>query len=745
MKNSKFRRKMLSIGILLAAFFYSSASFAAPITITTPDPLANGTIGVSYTHTFTATGDLAGAVWQINPGDVGALTALGLSFNAATQTLSGSPTLSTPPTGLSFRVDVANGSGGADEKNFIIIINRIPLDLMLVLDMSGSMGFSFDATNFSAPVGQRRWDGLVTGVSVMVSNLNNPANLLEKDRIGLRYFQTSVFTPPSAPFNAGLVPMNGANLSLLNTEVASRGPGTNTALGDGILAGKGILLPGTAGNRKAMIVFSDGVQNSGDQVRTAGDNMYKQTMSGADLSKSGTDVYPINTICLGSSGDNPTLMQGIATSNGPGEYFNSLTGDNNDFIMNSFLGSIQHILSGSSPAYVDVRSGQFKSDSASRTMSLKESFTVNKSVSSVFVALAAANRLEPFIKSVMKDGVELIQFVHSSNGSGYRSFYINFPLASLPAERPEGEWVITAVTGAGSAGTGTAMPPSYTISMTVEDHLNHLSFSLSGNDLKVGDSLHPAVSIKRGASSLGTATVQAIVLKPGDDINDLLARSNVSFTNPPGDSSTPNIGKLAELLKDSAFLAKIKASNRLVNLTYDAGTQSYTGSFSDLGVTGVYRLIYTVTNSDTNGVMNRYYLKSFNVRFKDVDLGASNVAVMIDSLTHNAIIGFRPISSTGKYIGPGWGSSIGLAAPGLSIQRVEDLGDGTYKLHLSGPLSGNGVLTIANDTVYSGALGDITKGNSGGGTGGVFSHWWFWLLLLLVLLLIIWGLRKKNP
>jgi hypothetical protein len=143
--------------------------------------------------------------------------------------------------------------------------------------------------------------------------------------------------------------------------------------------------------------------------------------------------------------------------------------------------------------------------------------------------------------------------------------------------------------------------------------------------------------------------------------------------------------------------------------------------------------------------MNRYYVKSFNVRFKDVDLGASGVSVVIDSLTHNAIIIFRPISSTGKYIGSGWGSSIGLQAQtaGLKIDRIEDLGDGTYKLHLNGPLAGDGVLTIANDTAYTGNLGDITKGNSGG--GGVFGHWWFWALLILILLLIVWASRKKNP
>jgi hypothetical protein len=624
----------------------------------------------------------------------------------------------------------------------MLVILRTPIDLMVVLDKSGSMGYSFDGTNLSAMSPNRRWDGLVTSVGVMAASIGTP---VPNDLIGLRYFESGV-TLPAAPFNLGLVSMP-ANLSLLNGEVSGKGPGSNTALGDGILAGKTLLLAESINTTKEMIVFSDGMQNSGDQVQETGPNAYKKTTSGVDLSGSG---IIINTICLGSSGDNPTLMENIALNNGGGEYFNSQVNDDGTIIQGFFQTAIQNILSGNTPEYVDVRAGQFKADSG-KALQLQESFTVNKSVNSVLIVLAADDRLKPVITSVKKDGQELIQYASSSNGPGYRTLAVKFPMTYLPAVKPDGQWVITA-TGGGAATTpgisvnaGGGTPSlKYNISLTVDDHLNHLQYSLNRN-LKVGDTLHPAISINRLATPLGTATVQAIVLKPGDDINDLIARSNVQYTSPSGDSSTPDVGKLSELMKDSAFLAKIKAANKLVTLTYDPGAQTYTGNYPELDVAGVYRVIYNITNSDTNGVMNRYYLKSFNVRFKDVDLGASNVSVVIDSLTHNAIIIFRPISSTGKYIGSGWGSSIGLQAQtaGLKIDRIEDLGDGTYKLHLNGPLAGDGVLTIANDTVYTGALGDITKGNSGGGS--VFGHWWFWALLILILLLIIWASRKKQP
>ena len=741
--------KMLFIGIFSALF--SLASFAGTITIT-PSSTIPGTVGVFYTVHFTVNStdpaDLTNPVWKINPSDVGRMHGYGLDFDVATQTLSGTPTLATSPID-SLHIDFVNLDNSANlEYSFVFTINRRAIDLVLVLDKSGSMSSSYDGTNPSAPSGHQRWDGLVTGVDVIASLLSGTVPTFPADKIGLRYFESTVPATGSV-YNGGVIPMTGPFLDSLTANVGRNKPGTNTALGDGIVEGRKIQLPGTAGNRKAMIVFSDGLQNSGDLVQTSGGDAYKKTVAGHNLSKddmvSDTAVTTISTICLNISGDNPVTMEAIADSNGPGEYTNGTAFDNNTFTTTSFLGTMQSILSGSSPQYVDVRSGQFRADSGKQA-SLKDTFTVNKSVSSIFVALAASNGQ---ITSVVKDGQELIQYIKKSSGPGYQAVSVNFPLTYFPALKPEGQWIITAVNGfTGSIGVaGGTVSPDYTISMTVEDRLNHVSYSLN-RGLKVGDTLHAAVSIRRSLTPLSTATVQALVVKPGDDINDLIARADVKYTVTPGDSSTPNVYKLAELLKDSAFLAKIKGLNRLVSLTYDPGTKTYTGSYPELDIAGVYRVIYTVTNSDTNGVINRYYMKSFNVRFKDVDLAASNVSVTIDSLTQNAVIIFRPVSSTGKFIGSGWGGSIGLQAQtaGLKIQRVEDLGDGTYKLHLSGPLSGDGVLTISKDTVYSGNLGDITKGGGGGnGGGGVFHHWWFWALLILILLLIIWASRKKQP
>lgn len=98
---------------LLALLFQSAACLADPITIDTGNKPPDGTQGTPYTFCFTATGDLAGATWKINPADA---LPPGLVLSTA-GCISGTPTASGAYT---FRVDVINSSGNGDEQTFTI-------------------------------------------------------------------------------------------------------------------------------------------------------------------------------------------------------------------------------------------------------------------------------------------------------------------------------------------------------------------------------------------------------------------------------------------------------------------------------------------------------------------------------------------------------------------------------------------------------------------------------------------------
>ncbi|MGN6531226.1 MAG: Ig-like domain repeat protein [Ginsengibacter sp.] len=113
LKNMRFRGIWKIHVFLLALLFHSAMSFADPITIDTGNKPPDGKQGTPYSFCFTATGDLVGATWKINPADA---LPPGLVLSTA-GCISGTPTAAGTYT---FRVDVINSSGNGDEETFTI-------------------------------------------------------------------------------------------------------------------------------------------------------------------------------------------------------------------------------------------------------------------------------------------------------------------------------------------------------------------------------------------------------------------------------------------------------------------------------------------------------------------------------------------------------------------------------------------------------------------------------------------------
>src|SRR5882757_8390851 len=170
MKNTELRRRKNSL--FIAAFFvllsYSPFAFEDPITFVTPAgslPDGSAVPPAPYGFQLVVTGNTAGESFQLKMG-FGLLPG-GLVLDPGSGLIHGTPDPATAGKDFGFTVQVSNNTSGFDERAFVIHIIRLPIDLMIVLDKSGSMSSSFDGSNGSAPVGSRRWDGLATGVGVM--------------------------------------------------------------------------------------------------------------------------------------------------------------------------------------------------------------------------------------------------------------------------------------------------------------------------------------------------------------------------------------------------------------------------------------------------------------------------------------------------------------------------------------------------------------------------------------------------
>jgi len=702
----------------------------------------------------------------------GAATPPNFTAGNATAQITLTPDATTPvgfPINFRIRVTTEGAGPGFEtgQRDYQINILRKPVDIALVLDRSGSMAWSLDGANFSPPPGESRWELLKQGVDIMANHLEMLA--ATDDQIAVRMFANAdAVLPSAAPFNAAApVPMNPANLAALDKVSGSLWTGSGltplggTPLGNGILAGRDqLLLPAIVGNNhtKAMIVFSDGEQNTGNQqVKTTMPDAYTKTILNETLrGNPPNNIIKIYTVNLGFSGIAPDMMQKIGEENGGSFLNNGISGTVSDintyFMSMAFTNAVTDILAGNSPQFIDFRTSVFPATPAGAPVS-SESFVVNKGASTLIVTLLGTKtRYEPHFTSITKDGKELIQYVKQRSKDGYLSFSIKFPVPGLPNIGSEGEWIVKTALG---ANPGKSFP--YGMMIIADDHGLKPTYSLGAKNIKVGQTIQPKVTLRYRGKSLDNAKVEVWIVKPGDDINDLVARSKTKFEPQPGDSSSPGAAKLAELMKDSSFVKRIMNQQGSITLTYDKTAEAYTGTFNDLKVAGVYQAIYRISGKDTAlGTIERFRQESFYVRFPDIDPKNTKIGVSTDP-NGNSVITFIPQTSQGRLIGSGWASTITLDESSARIINIVDKGDGSYEIHVKGKVAEPVKISVAGEPAYTPKTKLTADADCNDPNAGFLTRvkcwlismglpgWIIWLILaVLAGVLVLLGKKKKK-
>lgn len=657
--------------------------------------------------------------------DLATFTAVsGITINIASQiTFTGS--IDAAAAGLTFKITV-RVTDGPDicDRTFSFDVARKPIDLVLVLDKSGSMTTLMD--------GQPRWDRLKSGVSQFFTNYQ-PGLLASGDQVGIRMFSNTDAAPVNSPFNVNTLVAVNPSTALANI-LNGDSPGGGTAMGKGLQSGYNLLFPGGPdnGHKKSIILFTDGEQNvSPHVVAMAGSN---PTVSGVDMTHG--DEVEIHTIGLGVAGAaSQTLFNTANESGGVSNIVNLAAAP--DLNLNMYLDNIsQELLSGSSPQYVDVRRDKFKLTGNSYGCS--ESFIASKYIDKILINLITDSKNSARINEVDNGGKKLnlndTSYVRSISGNGFQTLIIRVSQVAkkIAGFKSEGTWTVR-VTGKMTS------PAPYILSFTVDDHNAKMNGSIdSQQEIIAGNPLPVSISLTGQGLPISGATAMAILAKPGEDLGDLLARTSadLDYSEAP-DADNPGTQKYLELLKDSLFVKKLLGSKQSVNLVYDATTETYKGQLAGLDLSGVYNVAYTVSVNDaTLGEIRRYGEESIYVRFPDVDLAASDVAFTAAT----GILTFRPIASNGRYIGPGWANAIKVDSSSAQIQTIVDHGDGRYTVTIQGA-DAYGKLSLGGFAVYRGTLADIAEGPK----DQIWKKWWFWLIVIIILIILIRVLKKKNP
>lgn len=636
----------------------------------------------------------------------------------------------------------------------LLVTVRNPIDYSLILDKSGSMSTIMANPNVS------RMDALKKGVSIMATKLAEFGT--EYDSIGIRFFDYDSVLPASPTLKGSLVPLTNTNLSIIQSTVNDTNAGGNTALGHGMRAGRNQLLnaPAVKGHTKVMFVFSDGEQNSGNLVNPA--NPRFLTTGNIDLRGTypTTDTITTYTVCLGVVGDYPHLMAAIADSN-PNRYL-ILENFDSEFPAKIEAGldaMVNKILKGNSPQFVGIRNKDYAQSGADYVF--KEQFVVNKGVHKVFISMVSQPIGRDTITSLTLNGTNVLPYAVKRYGQGYRTFVVNFPLASNPVLTPDGTWEISGMVrdysvppiGVSHGAAPAAVKPHYYLSFTVDDHQVHLDYSVGGKSFTTGQTLHPAVKLTRNGAVIKNATIKVGVFAPGVDFGDFIARAGGTYAAPQtGDPGSPGLQKLQELMQDTANASKFRAKENEITLVYDPATETYKGDFNQLNVSGVYQVLYSVMAEDSvEGNIQRFEQNSVMVTHSGVDLSQSGVSILQNN-AGQTVITFRPATSTGIFWGPGWAGGIGVNFPGAAIDSVIDLGDGTYKVFVKGKLEGSGSITIGGISVFNGNASALGCYNNQAGWWSKLVCWllslglpaWTVWVILFIILLLLWLIFRKK-
>lgn len=622
-------------------------------------------------------------------------------------------------------LETINGvDGSSDRQKYYLPILRDPVKVVLVLDMSGSM-------SLPVPGGTAvRWDVLKNAATLFVQKLE--AFRQDRDSIGATYFSTEI-TQPGSPINDRFISITtdsdpNRSSTTIQTDMSGKGPTFLTAMGKGLLNAKLKLNDNNPINaRKLVLLFTDGLQNVNPLVNPDG-----LTLSpGSSILNSGPcaklDSIRYYTIGMGDVTLVPEILGQIANANG-GVALSTTTGTEEGEIYNFFQNQFANMLTGSSPQIVSRKTGFLSTSGVTHT------FPINSNVTKLYFEFINPDASNVNFK-LEKDGKDLTPLAKITSGSFYKSLSLSLPINASEEVKTEGDWNFT-ITGTSSK--------KYTFTCFADDHFVDFNCQPQKSVFTVGDKLTLDAKVTFAGKPLtGVGNkVQVVLLKPGDDLGDLLARYTDNMTDSIIDVGSGAETKFYHLIKsDSSFYKALLPESQIINLTEDANG-IFKGDYTNTELTGVYQLLYLV-NGEIPGFGKFERQKQYSAVFKfgqiserstQIDATITNppASTTHDSRGSSATITIKPKNKFGYYLGPGYLSRINLTVldskQGTVKDRKDNL-DGSYTftiVNIPTNIKPDVKINVMGEVLYQGKFPTPKI------------HFWQYIILILLVLWLVY-------
>ncbi|HEV7505503.1 MAG TPA: hypothetical protein VGS07_11370 [Thermoanaerobaculia bacterium] len=557
-------------------------------------------------------------------------------------------------------------------------LGRMPLDIVLVLDESGSM--ALDTPGDMLP--EQRMAVLRSSAQQFLALWETEPSAggtnLADDRMGLVYFSTDLDVPfPGVPPTTTSLIARGSfgapnamhPWNPINTAIGTHGPTNSTAIGKGLQAALDTF--STDPNDPSVILMTDGLQNVDPQITRSGMGPSSvMQLSGTDLRAHGV---PVITVSLGIPGGvDPELLDDVARQTAGRSRLTATSVGT----ANAFASGLVTALQGNT---LLVATEGNDSIPAGAPAGPPVSIPFDASIRRVaFVLGWSGDRRVSLDLEIAAPGGSVVTPATRADGLGWTVQGID-----IPSTGPAGTWTVRVIRRP-TPGTAEVPRPEVQYHLgayTYEGKLDYQS-ALPAAEIRTGDGIAVRTEISFAGTPVTTAEghVTLRVARPGESFGNILHDTDVDpsvLTTEPlsGDKTSPYQRKVFALTKTLVHRIEPAVLPGTLQLHHD-GHGLYSATFSDTSKPGLYQflLTYEFDAPDGSGRIRRIEHLERVLKLKP-DASATSVVVTPgrggQAGTYTVVV--TPKDRFGNYMGPGAPGRISIAVNGVgTVSAISD-------------------------------------------------------------------------